>query len=222
MRLRMLKWFVLTMVVMLSLPSCLKEGDTTVLVHDPQMIPLITNYLPEDLLLLFGEENVNFGYRPPVVDMEFKSQHEFVATNLEQPYGPQPGELSPITYYHKLSHQYFAEADYVGMTSEETCCRMVSPVYLMGSGNDFTVYYYEVLKTEGSPEHAVLMSGTLTERGIKDFMYGYKIMEYKDEDVPYVAPPVNTIFIFRDWDGMAEKYSWFDDNLLNPQKLVKL
>lgn len=219
MRQRILKRFVMTIVVMLLLPSCLKEGDTTVLVQDPQMIPLITDYLPEDLLLLFGEENVHFGYRPPMVDMEFKSQHEFVATNLEQPYGPQPGEHSPITYFHKLSHQYFQEADYAGMTSEETRCHLVSPVYLMGNGNDFTVYYYEVLKTEGSPEHAVLMSGTLTERGIKDFTYGYKIMGYKGTDVPNTATPVNTIFIFRDWDGMAEKYSWFDDNLLNHQKL---
>lgn len=221
MRRRRMKRFILMMVVMLLLPSCLKEGDTTVLVQDPQVIPLITDYLPEDLLLLFGEENVHFGYRPPVVELEFKSQHEFVATNLESPYGPQPGELSPITYYHKLGHQYFQEAEYIGMNSEETHCRRTSPVYLMGGGNDFTVYYYEVLTTEGSPELAVLMSGTLTDRGIRDFRYGYKIMGYKDEVVPPTASPVNTVFIFRDWDGMAEACSWFDDSLFNSRKPIQ-
>lgn len=221
MRLRLLKHFVLTTVVLLPLSSCLKQGDTTVFIYDPQEVPLITSYLPEELLLMYGEENVHFGYQPPLVDLEFKSQHEFVATNLDSPYGPQPGELSPITYYHKLSHPYFQVADYFGMNTEETQCHRVSPVYLMGSGNDFTVFYYEVLSTAGAPEHAVLMSGTLTDRGIKDFMYGYMIMDYKDSAVPATAYPVNSVFIFKDWDRMAEKCSWFEDSLFVSKNPVR-
>lgn len=212
--LRRLLWIT---VVLLSLSSCLKEGDTTVLVNDPQEVPFITDYFPEDLLDLFGEEYVHFGDQPPVVDMEFKSQHEFVATNLQPPYAPQIGGLSPITYYHKLQQQYLQIADYIGMNSEEDRCRLISPVYLTGSGDDFTVYYYEAPQTEGSPEHAVLMSGTLTASGIKNFRYGYKIMRYNDSVVSPLAYPANSIFIFRDWDGMAEACSWFDDSLFNPR-----
>ena len=52
----------------LTMSSCLKEGDKTILVNDPQIIPFITEYLPEDLLNLFGEENVYFGDQPPVVN----------------------------------------------------------------------------------------------------------------------------------------------------------
>jgi len=217
MKRKLLKRLVLTMVVALSLPSCLKEGDTTVLVNDPQEIPFITDYLPEDLLQLFGEENVHFGDQPPVVDMEFMSQHEYVATNLEPPYAPQVGGLSPISYYHKLRGQYLQMADYIGMNTEESRCRLVSPVYLTGRGNDFTVYYYESPQTEGSPEHAVVMSGTLTSSGIKDFIYGYKIMKYNDSIVPPVAYPVNSIFILKDWDGLAEVCPWFNDTLFHPQ-----
>lgn len=221
MKRKLLNRMFLTMAVALSLPSCLKEGDTTVLVNDPQEIPFITDYLPDDLLQLFGEENVHFGDQPPVIDMEFKSQHEYVATNLQPPYAPQEGGLSPISYYHKLRRQYLQTADYIGMNTEESKCKLISPVYLTGRGNDFTAYFYESPQTEGSPEHAVVMSGTLTHDGIKNFIYGYKILRYTDSIVPSVAYPVNSIFILKDWDGLAEVCPWFNDTLFHPQKSLK-
>lgn len=217
----LLNRFVCAMAVMLSLTSCLKEGDTTVLVNDPQEIPFITDYLPVDLLTIFGEENVHFGDQPPVVEMEFKSQHVYVATNVQPPYAPPVGGLSPITYYHKLSRQYLQKADYISMNSEEAGCKLISPVYLTGRDNNFTAYFYESPQTEGSPEHAVLMSGTLTDDGIKNFIYGYKILKYNDSIVPSLAYPASSIFILKDWDGMAEACTWFNDTLFNPQKTLK-
>ena len=118
------------LLALMALPSCLKEGDKTILVNDPQDIPFITEYLPEDLLAMFGEEHVYFGDQPPVVDLEFKSTHQYVATNLQPPFAPQPGQLSPITHYHKINQQYLQIADYLSKTSEETYCKVISPVYL--------------------------------------------------------------------------------------------
>ena len=203
--------------MLLALPSCIKEGDNTILVNDPQDIPFITKYLPDDLLNLFGEENVYFGDQPPVVDMEFKSMHQYVATNLQPPFAPPVGTTSPITYYHKINQQYLQIADYISMTSEETHCKVISPVYLTGRGNDFTVYYHEAPQTDGHPEHAVLFSGTLTANGIKNFMYGYKILKYNDSIVPPTVYPASSIFIFKDYDGLAEKCIWYNDSLVNPQ-----
>lgn len=211
------KRFVWMMLVMLTLPSCLKEGDKTILVNDPQDIPFITDYLPEDLLNMFGEEHVFFGDQPPVVDMEFKSMHQYVATNLQPPFAPQPGQLSPITHYHKINQQYLQIADYISMTSEETYCKVISPVYLTGRGNDFTVYYHETPQTDGHPEHAVLLSGTLTANGIRNLMYGYKILKYNDSIVPPTVYPANSIFIFKDYDGLAEECIWYNESLVNPQ-----
>ena len=128
--------------VCLTMASCLKEGDKTILVNDPQDIPFITDYLPEDLLNLFGEENVFFGDQPPKVDMEFKSLHQYVATNLQPPFAPQSGQLSPITHYHKINQQYLQIAEYISMTSEENHCKVISPVYLTGRGNDFSLQYW--------------------------------------------------------------------------------
>ena len=198
-----------TLVIFLVLPSCLKEGDKTILVNDPQDIPFITDYLPEDLLELFGVENVFFGDQPPVVNMEFKSMHQYVATNLQPPFAPQAGQLSPITHYHKINQQYLQIADYISMTSEENLSKVISPVYLTGRGKDFTVYYHEAPQTEGHPEHAVLFSGTLTNAGVRNFRYGYKIMKYNDSIVPQTVYPANSIFIFRDYDGLAEAFNWY-------------
>lgn len=211
------KRFVWMMLVMLTLPSCLKEGDKTILVNDPQDIPFITDYLPEDLLNMFGEEHVFFGDQPPVVDLEFKSMHQYVATNLQPPFAPQPGQLSPITHYHKINQQYLQIADYISMTSEETYCKVISPIYLTGRGNDFTVYYHETPQTDGHPEHAVLLSGTLTANGIRNLMYGYKILKYNDSIVPPTVYPANSIFIFKDYDGLAEECIWYNESLVNPQ-----
>lgn len=212
-----IKHLVLIALALIVLPSCLKEGDKTILVNDPQDIPFITKYLPEDLLNLFGEENVFFGDQPPMVDMEFKSMHQYVATNLQPPFAPQPGQLSPIIHYHKINQQYLQIADYISMTSEENYCKVISPVYLTGHGNDFTVYYHEAPQTDGHPEHAVLLSGTLTANGIRNLMYGYKILKYNDSIVPLTVYPANSIFIFKDYDGMAEVCNWYNDSLVNPQ-----
>lgn len=214
---RYVKCMVWMVLALLALPSCLKEGDATILVNDPQDIPFVTEYLPEDLLSLFGEENVHFGDQPPVVDMEFKSMHEYVATNLQPPFAPQPGQLSPITHYHKINQQYLQIADYISMTSEETYCKVVSPVYLTGYGNDFTMYYHEAPQTDGHPEHAVLLSGTLSSNGVRNLMYGYKILKYNDSIVPPTVYPAHSIFIFKDHDGLAERCTWFDDSLIDPQ-----
>lgn len=212
-----LQTYFVWLLALLALPSCLKEGDKTILVNDPQDIPFITEYLPEDLLTMFGEEHVYFGDQPPIVDMEFKSMHEYVATSLQPPYAPQPGQLSPITHYHKINQQYLQIAEYFSKTSEETYCKVISPVYLTGRGNDFTVYYHEAPQTDGHPEHAVLLSGTVTSSGVRDFRYGYKILRYNDSIVPPTVYPANSIFIFKDHDGIAENCIWYNDSLVNSE-----
>lgn len=207
----------LATLALVAFSSCLKEGDhSSILLNDPQDIPLITEYLPQDLLDMFGEQNVNFGDQPPVVNMEFVSNHEYVATSLEPPFAPPVGTLTPIKRYHKINQHYLQIADYYSMSSEEDACHLLSPVYLTGYGDHFTAYYFEEPDTDGKPVHATLFSGRLTSAGVRDFRYGYKIVRYNDSIVPPTVYPVNSIFIFKDHDGLAEKETWFDESLLEP------
>lgn len=209
---------VMSLLALLAFSSCVKESDnSSILFNDPQDIPFITDYLPTDLLEMFGEEHVFFGDQPPVVDMEFVSNHEYVATSLQPPYAPPVGTVTPIRHFHKIVQQYLQIADYYSMSSEESRCHLMSPVYMTGHDKGFTAYYFEEPDTDGKPVHACMFSGKVTNTGIQDFRYGYKIVRYNDSIVPPTVYPVNSIFVFKDYDGMADKETWFNDSLVEPQ-----
>lgn len=209
---------VMSLLALLAFSSCVKESDhSSILFNDPQDIPFITDYLPDDLLEMFGEDHVFFGDQPPVVDMEFVSNHEYVATSLQPPYAPPVGTVTPIRHFHKIVQQYLQIADYYSMSSEETRCHLMSPVYMTGHDKVFTAYYFEEPDTDGRPVHACMFSGKLTSAGIQDFRYGYKIVRYNDSIVPPTVYPVNSIFVFKDHDGMADKETWFNDSLVESQ-----
>ncbi len=218
------RWvFPIFILVFLSFASCIKDGNESIQLNDPQEIPFITDFLPADLLEFFGEENIFFGDVPPIVDMQFmvdSLQFECLATNLQ--FYP-IGNCSPLKYYHNLTNQFMQIADYYGMNSQEQHCYHASPVYLTGhvtAENDslFTAYYMEEPGTEGHPVNAILLSGKITSRGIQDFRYGYKIMRYLDEGfVPrdHGCFDPESIFIFKDKDGIAEAHTWFNESLLD-------
>ena len=103
---------VMSLLALLAFSSCVKDSDhSSILFNDPQDIPFITDYLPTDLLEMFGEDYVFFGDQPPVVDMEFVSNHEYVATSLQPPYAPPVGTVTPIRHFHKIVQQYLQIAD---------------------------------------------------------------------------------------------------------------
>lgn len=209
---------VMSLLALLAFSSCVKESDhSSILFNDPQDIPFITDYFPDDLLEMFGEDHVFFGDQPPVVDMEFVSNHEYVATSLQPPYAPPVGTVTPIRHFHKIVQQYLQIADYYSMSSEETRCHLMSPVYMTGHDKVFTAYYFEEPDTDGKPVHACMFSGKVTNAGIQDFRYGYKIVRYNDSIVPTTVYPVNSIFVFKDHDGLADKEAWFNDSLVEPQ-----
>ena len=190
--------------------SCLKDDKETILVHDPQIIPFITDTLwPADLLELFGEENVNFGDLPPQLDCEFRSNHQYVATNLDPYESPSIGSITPIIHFHKFRNQYLQICEYCSKNSAESKPHIVDSAYITGHDNKFTVYYREQWSTGGTPTLAVIMSGELSEAGIINYRYGYKIVAYADSIVPSNVYPLNTIFIFQDPDHLSEYDNWF-------------
>ena len=192
------------------LVSCLKEGDETLLVHDPQIVPFITdtNLWPYDLLTLFGEEYVNFGDDPPSMDFAFKlERQQYATTNLDASESPTIGSFSPIPHLHKFRNQYLQMCQYaheMTVGPNNKVINRIDTVFLMGSGSRFTAYFHEYYQTAGSPVHAVILSGTLIDStAVTDYRYGYKIISYADEHVPSNAYPQNSIFIFQSTDTLA-------------------
>jgi len=85
-------------------------------------------------------------------------------------------------------------------------------VGIVGTGNSFTVYYI-INRTSGgiTTKESTIMSGTLTSNGIQNFNYAFIILE-KGPDPQNQYMPVNSFRIFKDGDGLAEKYSWINSS----------
>lgn len=187
------------------LVSCLKEeGSETILVHDPQVIPFITDTVrwPQDLLELFGEEHVNFGDTPPRLDFSFRvDRQQYAATNLGPHESPAIGSYTPVLHSHSFHDQYLQVCQYVhGVTlgGENTIENRIDTVYVTGHDSLFTVYYHETFPTAGTPTHAVIMSGTLSgSMAVINYRYGYKIVSYVDNIIPLDVYPPNSIFVFQ-------------------------
>lgn len=188
------------------LVSCKKPANETILVNPPQQIPLLDKW-PADLRALFGEINVNFGDVPLILNCAFKAIHKYVEVHIDGMQGPPIGTLTPIERYFKFENQYIAISELQCFhTNGIDVHRTVSPVYITGNREEgtFTAYFCDTVSTPGTPVHMVIMSGRLTDRGVEDYRYGYKIVEYLDSDVPDNVYPVNSIFVFEDVDGIAE------------------
>lgn len=195
--------------LLLFLSSCLKEADETILVNDPQRIPFITDdRWPSELLELFGEENVNFGDTPPRLECEFKSNHQYVATNLPDGESPSIGSITPVIHYHKFCNPYLQICKYHSMNSGENTEHIIDTVYIIGYEKKFTAYYLETWTTIGRPTLAVVMSGELADEGIVNYGYGYQIVSYADDHIPATVYPINSVFIFQDPDHLSEYSPW--------------
>jgi hypothetical protein len=81
-------------------------------------------------------------------------------------------------------------------------------VDVVGEGNNFTAYFIEVGQTNDiNTKRSVVISGTITSSGIEDFYYSFILLE-KGSDPEGKLVPVKTYRIFKDKDGLSERYDW--------------
>ena len=210
--LRYLETILLGLLVSNCFTSCVKDSNETILVNDPQQIRLLNEW-PEDLLELYGEENVFFGDIPPIMNCGFRSNHKYVEVKIDGMSGPPIGTLTPITRFFKFEDQYLAIAKlHCFHTNGIDVHRTIYPVYITGNGGEggFTAYFCDTVQTPGTPVHMVVMSGKMTESGIENYRYGYKIVKYLETDIQENVYPVNSVFVFEDADGFVDYDSWHD------------
>lgn len=197
--------------------SCTKdyyepEKPETTMVNDPQQIELLWDW-PQKLLQLFGEEHVFFGDVPPLLSCGFATQHKYVEVEIDEMDGPPVGTLTPIYRYFKFEDQYIGLAHlHCFHTNGIDVHRTIYPVNVTGvrAAGTFTAYFTDIVHTPGTPVHAVIISGRLTERGIEEYRYGYEIVAYLDPIVPDNVYPIHSVFIFEDVDGIAEYDDWHE------------
>ena len=84
--------------------------------------------------------------------------------------------------------------------------------FISGEDNKFTVYFNVNEVTHYSKydiytKLAVIISGILTEDGIKDLEYGFIFLEKSDDPNNYLINP-GDFRVFKDGDGMSSKTTW--------------
>ena len=85
--------------------------------------------------------------------------------------------------------------------------------YIMGNGNNFTVYFnisgniYYGQDYDLTMKQAIIISGTKAEDGIRNQYYSF-VMVDKSDDPDHTIVDVGTIRVFYDSDGWSETTTW--------------
>jgi hypothetical protein len=93
-------------------------------------------------------------------------------------------------------------------------------VTVTGKDNNFTAYFVSEGTSSGIyTKESVFISGTITALGITNYHYAF-IMLAKGSDPNGSLVAVNTYRIFKDSDGLAERYSWKKNKKQAPSSLL--
>lgn len=205
---------ILCLPVLLLFPSCIEEGDDTlVLPKGIKMIP-IEDVIPEDILVqLKSHMPIYSGTTPPDIvgaylvnpaelvfssDGNLDSGHFF--TDLYFRLSSQNDETNILTYEEK-------QGDSSSATSDE--------VSVVGTGDSFTAYFISSgYAREIYNKDATIISGTKTTSGIKNFSYAFVVLE-KGADPDNSLVEVGTYRIIKDGNGLASNTTWTKISKLN-------
>ena len=192
--------------------------------HDAFLHPDLNGELQDndDLVKLFGEENINFGPVPPswshIINSDsicFKVNGLFYDTCIRyifDPYNDNAIILShadPPTYDASVNLHLFYHQDqclfHHKMNTRDTYGNNylmdMGSAYITGHDNQFTTYFKGKIEGNGNPTIVMLISGTLVFdtittngtqtvefKGVKDYIFGKKILEYEYQPNQAYAP----------------------------------
>ena len=185
------------------LGSCIKgnEGQTVALIGTEYYIDDILAVIPDSLQ---GKFNTLFdGYHEGAIPAKLEgsylvSPNLMTANNQGVPNRPDP---DVNLRFSKQNNGTMVMELYQDATLQTT-----DPVFVMGSGGDFTIYFVED-KSIGSSVHVkrgVVMSGKLTESGLADFRMVFVILESEGA----LASAPGTYYYYEDGDRLAQKCDW--------------
>lgn len=193
-------------------------------IHDEFLYPNQNNELidNDDMVELFGEENINFGPVPPswkslcgndsicfkVDGMNYDTCIRFIFDLYH------PGEIIPS---HAAPPDYDASVNIHLFNAQEQCAFKhhmrtrdtygadytldVDTAYIIGHDLQFTTYYRGKTYGNGNPTVVMIISGTmvfdtitsgdnktLVFKGVKDYVFGKKILGYEYQPINAYAP----------------------------------
>lgn len=194
-----------------------------------QVIPSIDEVVPADLIKAMGPY-LHFGDTPPRIDTCF-SAIDFITLDTLIQYDPtedysfseqpQTFPYPKNTFLFEKQHRCIVEKHYY-----ERCnypdyfyysANAADSIFVMGSGDYFTVYFKQTWKAWIHPDlpgldhlkkvtrrESIILSGKRGDTGIEDFHWGMCVESYDPKDYQYIGadpghsgqPGINDIMIF--------------------------
>lgn len=195
--------------------SCTKNDETTIVpVGSESYIEEILQVIPDSTKQAFDLVLGTFpqGAIPPKIEGAFVvSPKQRVASSIENwPLNPADPEVDVYMDF------YDQHNGVVTVKLTEVQEQVTDTAFVMGTGNDFTLYFienkgYEVEATNAtyhvSMKRGVVMKGRVTDEGIRDLYMAVVILAVEDDSngvLPEYEP--GTYFIYKDGDGMASRH----------------
>jgi len=197
-----------------------------------QVIPSIDSVMPEELVAVMGPF-LNFGDNPPRIDTCFFSDSLRLAQFIHNTDNPATTYflLAPQYFSNKFSYRYYGQ--HRGITDSCNYKRAYGDIsyglgyymfeiastqddiYIMGSGDSFTIYYQQTCKKTMEPDESlsnyisdyyahrnesVIITGRVTPQGIADFHLGMRVEGYSEQSPRigelHYLPAIHDIFIY--------------------------
>lgn len=201
-----------------SIPATINGQQTTIsALHFGDNPPVLSKIQNDGSLLGFITQGKVVGVNPPPQNTP---KIAYMQSKKYIPYGPsfpavEEGNYDIRCYHFRFhdQHRGIAQCDYKSVYIDEgpdnylyEIAHTTDPVFIMGEGDAFTAYYYittekkmstffSSITTDNGPHMAVILSGRVSDNGIYDVYYGYKVLSYKNPPVsdPYLPPMVANV-----------------------------
>ena len=132
---------------------------------------------------------------------------------LLSPYGPNDNySVGRIIndYYYKFYNQTTASAITYDFTNNGSDKGSGQGAFIAGNGTSFTIFSQDIGVGQKIPYKTLaVMSGEISDQGIKKFQYAFVMKEKTGDDNNSVLIPVGAARIWVDGDGLAVKGTYF-------------
>ena len=187
--------------------SCQKEGNDTMVLplNDGRISPYVVP-IPEQRQLTDNGFTVHEGVEPPDI------QGVYLAAPLVNIYASDDYRNDYYDLLMKFEHQYKRGMVEYSESQRDTVNGASITAQIIGHDSCFTMYCTQYISEYSGNtllfncKVATVISGIITESGIKDLQYAY-ILQEKEQPNPEYFPlaPVNTVRIYKDNDNLASK-----------------
>lgn len=203
-------WFLLPFIA----TSCLQEGYDTIVLNQvspiDEVVPVEYRLQMEQYMPFYNGDN------PPNVEgVYLVSPDVLVYSSIE--------DDIPGREYMDIKLKFSNQNEKTNILSYEdkqgNSNSISDSVVIMGSDDNFTAYIIATGTSDGIyKKTALVISGTKTSSGIKDYYKGFVMLD-KGDDPDDQLIDVGEFRVFNDSDGTASNSNWYKSAIINVDKM---